>query len=168
MHLYLFIFVLLCCVFADIQYYKIHNDIILSGLLLGCLQNVFLSGLSGFLFFIIGVILPLLFLFPLFLFRMMGAGDLKMLAVVGGYFGSLAVIKCILFSFLFAALYAVCKLLLYQNLRARMKYFHSYISCFILTKKINPYERFHGETAHLIHFSIPVFLSAVLHIGGFY
>ena len=53
--------------------------------------------------FAAGSLLPLALLAVLFWFRMLGAGDIKLLSALGGLMGASAVLQCIFWSFLFGS-----------------------------------------------------------------
>ena len=73
------------------------------------------------------MLLPLLLLFPLFLFRMMGAGDIKLLSVLGGLLGTGTILRSMICSFLLGALLSFAFLMACGNLSERLSYFLRYI-----------------------------------------
>lgn len=78
-------------------------------------------------------------LFPLFLFRVMGAGDIKMMAVMAGCLGLTVGIKAIACGFIVGAVLALVKLLIQRSLFQRLKVLTAYIRRLFLTKEIVPY-----------------------------
>lgn len=79
--------------------YHIRNALVLFGTLLGFLLNFFLTIEIGVTDSSIGCVLGLLLLLPLYLLRTMGAGDVKLMAMVGAFVGPndiLAVFLCTL------------------------------------------------------------------------
>jgi prepilin peptidase CpaA len=78
-------------------------------------------------------------LFPLFRFRVMGAGDIKMMAVITGCMGFAAGIKAIACGFLIGAVLALVKMLIQKSLFKRLAYLTAYIRRLFLTKEIVPY-----------------------------
>lgn len=78
-------------------------------------------------------------MFPLFVFRVMGAGDIKMMAVITGCLGFSAGIKAIVCGFLIGAVLALVKMLMQKNLFKRLNYLAAYIRRLFLTKEIVPY-----------------------------
>ena len=78
-------------------------------------------------------------MFPLFLFRVMGAGDIKMMAVITGCLGFPAGIKVILWGFLIGAVLALVKMLIHRSLLKRLNVLTAYIRRLFLTKEIVPY-----------------------------
>jgi prepilin peptidase CpaA len=68
---------------SDIRYRRIPNWLILAGLILGIGVNVFLFEWAGLSESLKGLGIAFLAYFPLYLLRGMGAGDVKLMAVVG-------------------------------------------------------------------------------------
>ena len=71
----------------DVNSYRISNILVFSGALLAILINIFLPSGIGFTESILGWGIGLLLLLPLYLFRMMGAGDVKLMAMIGAFVG---------------------------------------------------------------------------------
>jgi prepilin peptidase CpaA len=71
----------------DIRYRRIPNWLVLAGLIVGLVWNVYASGWSGLLRASEGLGLGFVLYFPLYLIRARGAGDVKLLAAVGAVAG---------------------------------------------------------------------------------
>ncbi len=125
------------------------------------------AGFKGIGIFLTGSIIPIMMLYVLFRFRMLGAGDIKLLSVIGGIVGPTVIFKCIVLSFLFGALLSLGFVLVCGNLTARLLYFANYINHVITVKKALPYYR-PGKRMENIHFTIPILMAVLIHIGGFY
>lgn len=114
-----------------------------------------------------GAVLPVLLLAALFLPRMIGAGDIKLLSALGGMMGSAAVVKCIGISFFCGAVLGAAILIDTGTLFLRLRHFADYFRTFIKTKTVVPYYQ-RGERLENIHFSVPVLMAVMLHMGGIY
>lgn len=88
--------------------------------------------LFNFLFFIV-------LFFPLFLFRMMGAGDCKMLALIGGYLGIADGSLVMFYGFLAAAFWSLLYMFRKKILIKRFHYFLTYVAVTLKTGQIAPY-----------------------------
>ncbi len=77
--------------------------------------------------------------FPLFMLHMMGAGDIKMMALVTGSLGFGDGICSILCGFVMGAVLALIKMLMQKNLQKRLIFLAVYIRRLFLTKEIVPY-----------------------------
>lgn len=151
----------------DITWEKISNRAILVFALIGFGYQLRTFGLDGGWWYLSGAVIPILMLFILFVFHMLGPGDIKLLSVLGGIMGVGAIVKCIVISFLFGAVLSAASIAVCGNLQQRLRYFAEYISHFIHTKEIRPYYRW-GAQIENIHFSVPIFMSVLLYAGGFY
>ncbi|MDE2389309.1 MAG: prepilin peptidase, partial [Betaproteobacteria bacterium] len=78
---------LMTACWQDFHDYRIKNNLIITGTIFGVALNTFLFPETGFLDSAAGLGLGLLLLLPLYLLRVMGAGDVKLLAMVGAFVG---------------------------------------------------------------------------------
>lgn len=105
---------------------RIPNALILSGLIIGVFYRVLCMGERNYLAILLGIIIPVLLFFPLFLIRAMGAGDIKLFAVTGAFFTIRENLKCIVLAIMLGGVFALIKVLIYRNLRERLKYMFTY------------------------------------------
>jgi prepilin peptidase CpaA len=83
----LLLFVLLICLITDLKSRKIYNKVIFPGLLVALLLNLFQFGWDGLFASLLGFLVGLsILLIPYFLGGM-GAGDVKLLALIGAIKG---------------------------------------------------------------------------------
>lgn len=151
----------------DIKTDKIANDGICIFGLAGLCYRIWYQGLAGIRHFAAGAAVPLVLLFILFIFRMLGPGDIKLFSVLGGIMGAESIIRCIICSFLIGAVMSAAMLILCCNAKERLRYFTAYITQFCKSRAVRPYYRT-GPRTENIHFSMPVFLAVILYTGGFY
>lgn len=153
-------------VFCDLYQRKIPNTLITAGMITGAAYQWSAKGPPGLLAFAGGVLLPLLLLGILHYFRMLGAGDIKLLMMSGGFFGTAGSLKCICLSFLAAGALSLAVLVKHRILRRRLNYFVQYIINFRQGGKWTPYIQEREDPAYL-HFSIPVLIGSLPLTGGF-
>jgi prepilin peptidase CpaA len=91
---------LLASVWTDVKGGKIPNRIVFPGLVLGILFNAVLPGGLGLLNAMGGVLVGLAALLPMYLLRVMGAGDVKLMAMVGASLGLEGVFGAVVGTFL--------------------------------------------------------------------
>lgn len=151
----------------DLAREKIANAAIVIFILIGLIYQTSIHGLIGIWEYLKGAGVPLLLLFVLFVFRMLGPGDIKLLSVLGGIMGVNAIIKCIAISFIFGAILSIAIIIACGNLTQRIRYFVEYITHTLQTKKITAYYK-SGMAIENFHFSIPIFMSIILYAGGLY
>ena len=81
----------------------------------------------GLLLFLGGACIPVVLGAGIYYFRMMGAGDMKLWAVVGGFLGPQRAVYCMIASLFVGAVLSIFVLLKRRNLKIRLLYFCSYI-----------------------------------------
>ena len=84
---YVLIFVLIVCALTDLTYRKIYNVVLLPGLLFALIYNAYSGGWAGLGQSVLGLVVGLLILILPFANGGMGAGDVKLLGIVGALKG---------------------------------------------------------------------------------
>ena len=151
----------------DVMREKVENSWIVLSWILGLGYQIGAEGIAGAGCFFAGVLIPILFLYPLFRFRMIGAGDIKLLSAVGGFMDFSAICWCMFCSFLIGAALSAAVLATCGDFSRRLRYFSRYFHNYFQTGKVVPYRKYGMQPEH-IHFSVPVFLSVLLYAGGIY
>lgn len=103
--------------------------------------------------------------FPLFLFRMMGAADVKVIAVITGFLGPERAVPALAMGFVLGAFWSLARLLHRRILWRRLSYFAAYIRRVTVTKNCEPYyrkERDGGEAAIPLAFCLSAGTAAYL------
>lgn len=83
----LLLLVVISAAIFDVRERRVPNWIVVTGLVLGIALNLFLYETPGLWMSLEGLGLAFLIYFPLYLLRGMGAGDVKLMAAVGGIVG---------------------------------------------------------------------------------
>jgi prepilin peptidase CpaA len=96
--------------FSDCRSHRIPNWLVLSGMAFGVICNTALppSAQDGILFPLMGLGLGLLLFLPLYILRAMGAGDVKLAAMVGAFLGPGDTFNAMLVSMIAGGALAVC------------------------------------------------------------
>lgn len=157
---------LAAAVLCDLYQRKIPNALIMAGLITGAAYQWSAKGPPGMFAYAGGVLLPLLIFGILHYFRMLGAGDIKLLMMSGGFFGAAGSLKCICLSFLAAGALSLAVLVKHRILRRRLNYFVQYIKKIRQGGKWTPYIQERENPAYL-YFSIPVLIGSLPLMGGF-
>ena len=144
-----------CAALMDIQRAKVDNGWLLFCVLVSLFTRIWKMDVSSLGSWICGLLVPILILGILFIFRMLGAGDIKLLSVIGSMIGPTKILNCISYSFLIGAVISAALYLLH------------YISVYFKTGKREPYYK-SGMPLENFHFTVPIFLSALLYAGGVY
>src|SRR5215208_2731261 len=93
----------------DYRTMRIPNWLTLGGVLVGLLSSTMNTGrpLDGFLWALAGMAAGFAVLLPLYVLRVMGAGDVKLMAAVGAFLGFPAILYAVLFTFVTGGIAAV-------------------------------------------------------------
>lgn len=145
----------------DIKWEKVYNYWIACGLLCSVVNCLACSQQTEIMKQIFGMLIPIAVLFPLFLGKMLGTGDIKVFAVLGSMMGVRWILVCMVWSFIIGAVIAVPVLLLRCNAKERFTYFFTYLNHVLITKTFPPYLA-PGKRPENIHFTIPIFCSVLL------
>ncbi|NBQ67689.1 MAG: hypothetical protein EBU46_02185 [Nitrosomonadaceae bacterium] len=106
MFLILAVLLMIAC-WQDFHDYRIKNNLIVTGAVLGIALNTFLFAETGFLDSLIGLGFGLLLLLPFYLLRIMGAGDVKLLAMIGAFVGQNDILWVFLYTLVAGGLLAL-------------------------------------------------------------
>lgn len=143
-------------VIFDWKFYKIPNLLCLSIAATGFLFAYIESGLSGMFNSVLGMIEPIIILYLFFYCRVLGAGDIKLLAAVGTFVGKQSW-KLIVLSFVFNGVGAFVKLQKNARFSIRFHYLKGYVrDCKLEGKLLEDYQ---SEEMDRIHFSIGICLA---------
>ncbi len=113
--------------------------------------------------FLAGAALPFLPGFLLFRFRMIGAGDVKLLMAVGGMIGPAGILRYMAVTVVFGAVISLLIMLTVTGIRPRIRYFLRYVLMTGSTGEILPYR---DSPEAEFHFAVPVMMAAVVYAAG--
>lgn len=152
--------VLALAMLQDLKSYKIKNWLIILGLIasLVCFDKFTLEHFLKE--WIVGVSLPIVICFPIFCFGGIGAGDVKLFAVIGGFYSFFFSIKVMIGSILIGAALSFVKMLYYKNFLIRFQYLINYIRHF--DSQCSYYCSDRDGKECVIHFTIPILISTLL------
>ena len=107
------------------------------------------------------MLLPCLLLYVLFSIGALGAGDLKLLAMVGAFLGTYRTILCMIIAFVAGAAISLAKMCHNGNYMVRMQCLAKYVQDAVRTGKWKRYDS--GEDMkNRIHFSLPILISIIV------
>lgn len=149
----------------DLTRSRISNRYLLFGWAVGMVMAFLHSPPSGLIQFFGGAMLPILFLFILFYYRMIGAGDIKLLSVLGGMVGIRASLYLMICSFLAGGILSIGILTIRNSWSRRFRFFIHYVQNYTVTGVRIPYRPSSSGKENL-HFAIPVFAAVLLWKGG--
>ena len=154
---------ILCpAVVMDLRKGRIDNRWILLSAAAGLLVQIRMRGPEGALYAAAGFSTAFTVLFVLFVFRMLGAGDIKLFCALGTVLGPAGILKCIAGAFIAGAAIALIRMVSARIFRERFLYLFHYIQNTLSEGKIRPYIKPGLDRPENIHFTVPIMLSAVL------
>lgn len=157
------IIILVIASILDMRYYKVSNKLILIGLSIGCLMSLHSDGVRGMLYSLVGILLPVVLLFILFCIKVIGAGDIKLLSVVGSMYGAKFVLQCTVMAFLVGGIISLIRIIVQGNLLSRLRHAIAYVEVLMLKKQAIPYEPYSNIHSYdSMHFSIAILLAFML------
>ena len=132
-------------------------------------------GMMGIFVWFFGAVIPIVILWLLFRYRMLGAGDIKLFSMIGGMYGSSAVMNTLVLAFLAGGVLSIIRLFQTGGLKDRLQYLASFISSQCKEQKIIKYYQCERDgRGPVIHFSIAIFIGFLswrfgsLFVGGFF
>ncbi len=146
----------------DLRSMKVDNGWLLLCWALGGLLTVLRAGPAAALGFFWGSLVPLLLLGGFYVFHMIGAGDIKLLCVLGGMLGAERILRCCFFTFLIGGAISLALLFSCGLWQERLSYLLSYLDSWRRSGVRGPYIQKGPERPENIHLTIPVFLSVLL------
>lgn len=152
-------------VLADVWKGKIPNGLTATGLACALAYQLADHGGAGILLWMGGTALPVVLFFGFYYFRMIGAGDVKLMCVLGAFLGPTDCLYCITATILSGAVLSLMIMLRCRNLGRRLACFAEYISTYSRELKWRPYLEQTPQEARFC-FSVPVLLGTIFYIAG--
>lgn len=138
---------------------KISNRLILLGLLLAILFQIWKSGIEGLIPCLGNIVFPVVVYYLFYLIGVLGAGDIKLFSVIGGFINFRQFMQCMLVSFLLGAIVSFCKMFFSKTLRSGMISVGQYFRAL----SMGEYRRYTPESKkQTIHFSLYILLGLIL------
>ncbi len=119
--------VFICTSISDLQDFKVRNPIIIAGWSAGICLNFISDGLCGALNAVFCIVSTIIIGIPLFIIGGTGAGDIKLLSVIGGAYGLVFLGKVTFLLLLIAGVISLVKLIRKKVLWLRVKAFIRYL-----------------------------------------
>ncbi|PAB58375.1 A24 family peptidase [Anaeromicrobium sediminis] len=123
----LLVIILIICVVTDIKERKIYNKVIFPSLMIAFLSHILLDGPNSLYSSFTGFLVGFLILLGPYLLGGMGAGDVKLLALIGALKGPSFVFYTSIYMALAGGLMALIMLIFQKRLHATLKSIYYYI-----------------------------------------
>ncbi len=120
----------------------------------------------GFWYFSFRSILPFVVCFFFYLFRIIGAGDIKLFSIISSYFNFKLCVQVMIVSVVIGAIFSLAKMLYQRSFMGRFQYFWQYMRELAAEKKWKPYYdlNIQGEEG-VIPFTICISLATIMCAG---
>ena len=155
--LYCLVLIAVC---MDLRSMRISNRLILIGLGIGFLQRFLNGGVTDVLKGVAFAAFPIILLYLLFLVGALGAGDIKLFSLIGGFVNFKVLTSCILYAFLCAGMYSFFKMIYCKTFFSSMQNVGIYIQNVCMGQK-EMYCTVHGQKSK-IHFSVFILCGLLL------
>ena len=155
-------------VVLDFLCYRISNRLIAAGMVLALVLGYAQGGVQQMLFVLRNMSFPVIALYLFYRMRAIGAGDVKLFSMIGGFLNFRQIVWCVVLSFVLGAVISLGKMLIDGTLYNGLLEGGSYIWG-LMGGKWQEYRPTGYTKDHVIHFSLAILLGmlAVL-IGGKY
>ncbi len=127
--------ILIVAVITDILSYRIPNWLTFPSMLFGICYHTYTNGYHGFVFSMLGLLLGICVLIPFYIAAGMGAGDVKLMGVVGVFLGTGGVFVAFLATAIIGGIYAIILLWLNGVLKETMIRYRTMLTTLIITRK---------------------------------
>ena len=148
-------------VWMDFRWAKVANEWVVVCLMAGLTAQVIRNGPAGILEALAGAAAAALLLGWLFCFRMLGAGDIKILMALGAFLGPGEILVCILAAFLVGAFQSILIMAVNRIFIERMCYLVNYLMTEAGKKSPAPYRKGSVERSENFHFTLPVLCGVI-------
>ncbi|WP_078553045.1 A24 family peptidase [Bacillus alkalicellulosilyticus] len=108
--------------YTDVRTSLLPNWLTMSGVVCGLLFHVIMNGISGLLFSLLGMFVSAGILLLLYVFKALGAGDVKLFAAIGAITGMQFSLYALMYSIIFAGMIGLVLLLVRREFVRRMFY----------------------------------------------
>ena len=156
--------ILIVAVVQDFKSRKISNRLILTGLLLSLAFGVILGGVQRVPYILLNISFPVIVLYILYLIGALGAGDVKLFSIIGGFTNLKLLTVCMAASLCVGAVFGLGRMLKNRNLGFSLfkskRYFEG-----LLTGSFCSYRETMAEERNLIRFSPAILVGLLIAVG---
>ncbi len=150
----------LIAVVMDLRNMRISNRLILIGLGSALILRLFRGGLYDMLLGILLISFPVILLYLLFLLGALGAGDIKLFSLIGGFVNFKDLIECMTYAFVCAAVFSFLKMLYFGTFFSSMQNVAGYWRSLCQGKRV-VYQAAYGKKSKM-HFSVAILVGLVI------
>jgi len=156
--------VLLVAAVSDVRIQKIPNWLTFSAVIVGLSCHTGLNGFTGFLFSLQGALLGLGSLMLFYVAAGMGAGDVKLMAAVGGLLGPKGVFWAFIYTALIGGIVAVALLLWKAGGRETLQRYGRILRTLIFTRQFMYIPAAENTRMPILYYGVVIALGTTLYV----
>ncbi|TFJ91277.1 A24 family peptidase [Lentibacillus salicampi] len=151
-HFIILILFLVTACYYDVRQHRLPNWLNVSGVLTGIVYHLIVNQLDGFVQSVLGVLVAGGILLLLYIFKAVGAGDVKLFAAIGAITGVLFSLYAIMYSIIFAGIIALIILLFTKTFLINITLALLHIKESIKDKTLTPLDDFKNNISNRFPF----------------
>ncbi|MBM7597878.1 prepilin peptidase CpaA [Virgibacillus halotolerans] len=151
-HFIILILFLIVAFYYDVKEQRIPNWLNVSGVLVGIIYHLFVNQLDGFIQSVLGTLIGGGILLLLYIFKAIGAGDVKLFAAIGAICGVLFTLYAIMYSIIFAGIIGLIILLFTKTFLVNMTMAILHILESIRDRTLTPLDEFKNKVSNRFPF----------------
>ena len=150
--------ILIAAVIQDFRQMKISNRLILFGLSAAVVFRILENGIQKIIWVLPDIAFPVIVLYLFYLLGVIGAGDIKLFSVVGGFTNFTEVTSCMIYAFAAGAAVSLVKMLYHRELLFRLFLAKNYFKGLAMGE-LEPYS--YKTREGTIHFSLEILVGYI-------
>ena len=152
--------------FTDLRARRIPNWLVASAIALALPLQIGAYGLlNGSMSWICGMLIGLTLFLPGYLMRMMGAGDVKLMAAIGALAGVLPIIEIVCYSYIFGGVFALLVMLLRGQIGRGLRNIKTWLTTMLIARQTHLPQELHQasriESVGTLPYAVPIALGTV-------
>lgn len=161
-HFIILIIFLLVAFYFDVTQHRIPNWLNVTGVLVGIFYHFIVNHLDGFIQSVLGALVSGLILLLLYIFKAIGAGDVKLFAAIGAICGVIFTLYAIMYSIIFAGVIGLIILLFTKTFLINMTMAVLHIFDSIRDRTLTPLDEFKNKISNRFPFIYAVIPGVVV------
>lgn len=159
--------IVIVAVVQDFKSMKISNRLILTGLLLSLAFGFLTYGMSQIPYILLNISFPVIILYLFYLLGALGAGDIKLFSIIGGFTNLKTLTSCMVAAFIAGAVIGIIKMLYNHNLQFSLFKGQQFVKGLFLGN-VSSYRETMAEERNLMHFSPAILFGLLAAMGWEY
>lgn len=156
-------FFTMAAVVMDMQSMRISNRLILTGLVVSLLLRIGQGGLTAVFSYLGNIAFPVVTLYLFYLIGVLGAGDVKLFSVIGGFVNFTMLVNCMIMAFFAGAVISFIKIVRIPGGVGRLRQGFFYLFSLLMGNR-ERYPRDKKKPENLIHFALCILIGLIVSV----